>query len=122
MSQSEPVTTVVTNAPATASGSKVSRTNGTNTIKKIVDTFVDSVDVTKEYTLDELKKLIIDSFKSCKKKKSRDSTEKKEPSKYNIFIKEEMSKIRKESPDVDNKKLMSLAAARWNEHKQTLVA
>jgi len=112
MSLSEPVTAVTT------SGSKVSKTNH---IKKIIDTFVERVDVTKEYTLDELKKLIIDSFKSCKKKKSRDSTEKKEPSKYNIFIKEEMSKIRKESPDVDNKKLMSLAAARWNEHKQTLV-
>lgn len=112
---SQPVAAITTDVPVTtSSGSKVSRTNA---IKKIIDTFVDSVDVTKDYTLDELKKLIIDSFKSCKKKKSRDSTEKKEPSKYNIFIKEEMSKIRKESPDVDNKKLMSLAAARWNEHK-----
>lgn len=83
---------------------------------KIVETFVASVDVARnDYSLDELKKLLADAYKSSKKK--RISTEKKEPSKYNIFIKDEIAKIRLENPEVDNKKLMSLAAARWKDHK-----
>jgi hypothetical protein len=84
---------------------------------KIIDTFVASVDKEKDdYTLDELKKLITEAYKSSKKK--RTSSEKKEPSKYNIFIKEEIAKIRLEDANVDNKQLMSLAAARWKLHKE----
>lgn len=86
---------------------------------KIVDNFVSAVDTSRnDYTLDELKKLLTEAYKSLKKKKT--STEKKEPSKYNIFIKEEITKIRQENPDVDNKKLMSLAAARWKEQKEKI--
>ncbi len=84
---------------------------------KIVDAFVSSVDTDKnDYTLDELKKLLTDAYKSGKKK--RTAAEKKPPSAYNIFIKEAIAKIREENPNVDNKQLMSLAAARWKEHKQ----
>ena len=84
---------------------------------KIIDTFVSNIDKDRsDYTLDELKRLLTISYKTSKKK--RVSTEKKEPSKYNIFIKDEIAKIRQENPDVDKKQLMSLAAARWNDHKQ----
>ncbi len=81
---------------------------------KMMDTFTTSIDNTKEYTLDELKKLLANAYKVSKCKRA----EKKEPSKYNIFIKDEIAKIRQETPDVDNKQLMSLAAARWKEHKE----
>lgn len=83
---------------------------------KVLTDFMSKVDTSKDdYTLEELKKLLTEAYKSAKKKKT---TEKKEPSKYNIFIKEEIQKIRQESPNVDNKQLMSLAAARWKEHKE----
>lgn len=100
------------------SGTQVVATvNKKNNTKKIIDSFVASVDSNNPYSLEELKKLLSEAYKLSKKKKSKDNAEKKEPSQYNIFIKEEMNKIRKESPDVDNKKLMSMAAARWSEHK-----
>jgi YABBY protein len=88
---------------------------------KIIDNFVSSVDRDRtDYTLDDLKKLLSEAYKTSKAKKKRTSTEKKEPSKYNIFIKEEIAKIRQENPEADNKKLMSLAAARWKDHKEKI--
>lgn len=84
---------------------------------KIVETFVSNVDTDRtDYSLDELKKLLTEAYKSSKKKRNT-SGEKKQPSKYNIFIKDAIAKIREENPDVDNKQLMSLAAARWKESK-----
>ncbi len=82
---------------------------------KIIETFVTIVDKEKnDYTLDELRKLLTEAYKSSKKKRT---TEKKEPSKYNIFIKEEIARIKENDPNVDRKQLMSLAAAKWKEHK-----
>lgn len=85
-----------------------------------MEAFVSSVDNDKnDYTLDELKKLLSEAYKTSKKKKNNGG-EKKPPSKYNIFIKDEIAKIREENPDVDNKQLMSLAAARWKDHKEQI--
>jgi len=86
---------------------------------KIINDFVSKVDTSRDnYTLDELKKLLAEAFKSAKKKKN--TGEKKEPSQYNLFIKEAIQKIRQEDPNVDKKQLMSLAAAKWKDHKATL--
>lgn len=82
---------------------------------KILDDFMQTVDKNNNYSLDELKKLLSEAYKGGKKKKA--TTEKKEPSEYNIFIKEEIAKIRKDNASVDNKQLMSLAASRWKEYK-----
>jgi len=91
------------------------------TTSKMIETFTQSVDTSKnDYTLDELKKLLSEAYKSSKSSKKKSSSEKKEPSKYNIFIKEEIAKIRQENPNVENKQLMSLAAARWKEHKESV--
>jgi hypothetical protein len=43
-----------------------------------------------------------------------------EPSQYNIFIKEEIQRIKAEDPNVDTKQLMSMAASRWKQHKEKL--
>lgn len=86
------------------------------TTSKIISDFASKVDTSKEdYSLDELKKMLAEAYKTNTKKKS---TEKKEPSKYNLFIREEIQRMKKENPSVDNKQLMSLAAARWKEHKE----
>lgn len=89
------------------------------TIKETVSDFVAKVGDKDDYTLDELKKLLTESFKSKNKKKS--TGVKKEPSAYNIFVKEEIAKIKKENPDVDNKQFMSMAAARWKDHKEKMI-
>ena len=101
----------------------------TKTFAKNVDTnkvlqyFKESIDSTNSYTLDEYKKLITAAFKEASKKtskrssKSGDEVVKREPTKYNIFVKEEILKLKAENPDKQYKDLMKMAADKWNENK-----
>jgi len=82
--------------------------------QKVLDFFIKKVDITQKYSLDEFKKLLSDSYKSSKIK---EETDKRPLSKYNIFIKENMSEFKKEHPDKTNKEIMSLIAVKWNETK-----
>jgi hypothetical protein len=45
---------------------------------------------------------------------------KKLPSKYNLFIKDEMARMTIEFPDTERKELMKLAAKNWNDTKSVL--
>ena len=47
---------------------------------------------------------------------------KKQPSKYNLFIKDEMARLITEFPDKERKDLMKQAAINWNESKATASA
>jgi ABC-type molybdate transport system substrate-binding protein len=86
-------------------------------VKKVLDAFNASVDVNQNYSLDDLKKLLVSAYKASSKKSER--TEKREPSKYNIFVKNEMTRLKSEHPDKSNKEIMSMAAALWNKSKDT---
>lgn len=85
--------------------------------KKIVDKFIESVNTETKYTLDEMKKLLTEAYKSSSKKDK--SAQKREPSAYNIFVKDEISRLRKENPDMNIKDIMGHAAAKWRETKKT---
>ena len=88
-----------------------------NMIKVIVDTFNSNIDLTKEdYTLNDLKNILTDAFKSVKDKK-KEAAVKKNPSAYNIFVKQEMQKIKSENPDLGNKEILAVAAKKWQEQK-----
>ena len=87
-------------------------------VKKVLDAFNTSVDVNQDYSLDDLKKLLVTAYKASSKR-SKTSTEKREPSKYNIFVKNEMTRLKTEHPDKSNKEIMSMAAALWNKSKDT---
>jgi len=96
-------------------------------VEKVVETFKNSLDYENEYSAKEYVKYLEDAYKEVyggkgKKKVSGDKTvEKKPPSPYNIFIKEEIAKIKAEGlPDVDPKDFMKIAAGRWKEHKETI--
>ena len=90
---------------------------------KVLEYFKESIDSTNSYTLDEYKKLITAAFKEASKKtskrssKSGDEVVKREPTKYNIFVKEEILKLKAENPDKQYKDLMKMAADKWNENK-----
>jgi hypothetical protein len=47
---------------------------------------------------------------------------KKQPSKYNLFIKDEMARLITEFPDKERKDLMKQAAINWNESKVAIGA
>lgn len=88
--------------------------------KKVLDIFSSSLDVTKPYSLEELKKLVTQSYKDASKKKkggSKENAVKRAPTKYNIFVKDEMAKLREQYPDKEFKELMKMAAEKWNENK-----
>jgi len=95
-------------------------------VEKVVEVFKNSLDCDNEYTAKELVKYLEDAYKEVygkgKKKVSSDKpVEKKPPSAYNIFIKEEIAKIKAEGlPDVDPKDFMKIAAGRWKEHKEAI--
>lgn len=98
---------------------------------KVLEYFKESIDSTNSYTLDEYKKLITAAFKEASKKTKRSGSGtsgggaaggdvvKREPTKYNIFVKEEILKLKAENPDKQYKDLMKMAADKWNENKLT---
>lgn len=92
---------------------------------RFVDEFVKTIDITREYSLDEIRKCVGDIYKGTKKpnkKKTLNSdgeVVKRQPSPYNVFIKNEMAKLKQENPDCDNKEIMKLAAASWKKSKET---
>tara|TARA_B000000475_G_C15841950_1_gene384333 strand:+ start:369 stop:689 length:321 start_codon:yes stop_codon:yes gene_type:complete len=88
-----------------------------NITKVIIDTFVSNIDMENEYNLNELKTKLTESYKLIKTKKKSVGV-KKNPSKYNIFVKEEMSKIKLEYPNYSNKEILGLAAKKWQEQKK----
>lgn len=95
----------------------------TSKVEKVVNAFQNSINSEKEdYTLKELFKLLEESYKSVYGKK-KSSTEKKQPSAYNIFIRDEIAKIRGENPSgVAPNEYMKMAAERWKTHKENLNA
>jgi hypothetical protein len=89
--------------------------------KQIIESFTSNVDYSKKYSLDELKKILAEIYKATTAKKKKDpNAEKKAPSAYNLFVKEQMITLKKENPDMDNKKIMSEAAILWKSYKQNL--
>ena len=92
-------------------------------IDQVLNDFKDLLEEDKEdYTLKELSGLLETAYKkSFKVKNSKpksDSDVKKEPSAYNIFVKNEITKIKAEKMEgVDPKDYMKIAAQRWQEQK-----
>ena len=94
----------------------------TSKVEKVIEGFKTSINLDKDdYTLKELYKLLEESYKSVYGKKK--STDKKPPSAYNMFIRDEIAKIKSESPSgVAPNEYMKMAAERWKAHKENLTA
>lgn len=118
---------------------KQSKMAATHT-QKIINTFTTLVDTDKEYTRVELSKILTavyhqitsdkskntdDKPKKKKLKKEKDSGDevepknKREPTEYNIFVKENMSIIKEEFPDMTRQDLMRKIGEMWK-NKKTL--
>ena len=93
-----------------------------NTIEKVVSDFKNSLDSQKDYSIKELVKILEDSYKNVygKGKKKQDGGEKKPPSAYNIFIREEIARIQTENLEgVAANDYMKIAAKRWKAQKES---
>ena len=81
---------------------------------KIIEEFNKLCCSDEDYSLDELKKHLSAAYRQAGKK----VVVKREPSAYNIFMKEEITKLRTENPNTEYKDLMKLVAKKWNDNKQ----
>ena len=107
--------------------------------QKIIDEFTTLVDTEKEYTRAELGKMLTEVYrqitsdkpkktddkpKKKKSKKENDSDEKvepkkkREPTKYNLFVKEQMSIVKEEFPDLNRQDLMKKVGEMWKAKKE----
>jgi|LakMenEpi03Aug12_release.lakeMendotaPanAssembly.Ray.scaffolds.fasta_scaffold05615_10 hypothetical protein len=90
-------------------------------IEKVVEAFKTSLNYDNEYSLKDLSKLLEDSYKTIYGKGKKKTGEKKAPSSYNIFIRDEIAKIKVENPTgVPPNEYMRIAAERWKAHKESL--
>jgi hypothetical protein len=100
------------------------------TTQQILTTFTSKVDLEKEYTRSELGKMLTEVFKEIreaekgekkvrKKVKREEGSEKKkrEPTAYNMFVKETMSVVREENPEMSRQDLMREVGRMWKEKK-----
>ena len=95
----------------------VKKKRAKNVIPQILEEFNEKIDnENSAYTLKELTKLLSDSYKLYKTKRKSEG-EKKAPTEYNIFVKEEMKKLKLDNPNYDNRKSMSTIATLWKEKK-----
>lgn len=92
-------------------------------MEQVINDFKNSIDYSNKYSLKDLQKLLEVSYKKYNKSRSvasktDSSTVKKAPSPYNLFIKEEIARMKEEKLEgVDPKDYMKLAAKRWQLHK-----
>ena len=91
-----------------------------NKLEKVVETLKNSLNYENEYSLKDMSKLLEDSYKSVYGKGKKKTGEKKAPSAYNIFIRDEIAKIKVENPTgVPPNEYMRIAAERWKAHKES---
>ena len=119
----------------------------TTTTQQFMTEFTTIVDTEKEYTRSELGKLLTEVFhqinsgkkisnkdksdndkpktKKSKKTKSKGSDDdaepkkKREPTLYNLFVKEQMPLVKEEFPDLNRQDLMRKIGENWKAQKQT---
>ena len=95
----------------------------------VMKMFIDNVDTEKEYTRSELSKLLtmvyyqINSVKKNKKTKKEDNNDnvpkkKREPTAYNLFVKEKMPIIKEEFPELSRQDLMRKVGEMWKVQKE----
>ena len=78
---------------------------------KFKKNFIENVDKSKTYTLEEYHKIITTAFNSTKEKTVRN------PSQYQIFMKDRMKELKQENPDKNAIDIMKLAASEWTSKK-----
>jgi hypothetical protein len=104
------------------------------TTQQILTTFTSKVDMEKEYTRSELGKMLTEVFKEIRegekgekkrrrkvKKEEGEEKKKREPTAYNLFVKDTMPVVREENPEMSRHDLMREVGRMWKEKKGELV-
>ena len=101
------------------------------TTQKILTTFTSKVDMEKEYTRSEMGKMLTEVFneirdsskgekpkkKKAKKEEGGEEKKKREPTLYNLFVKDTMGVVKEENPEMSRQDLMREVGRMWKEKK-----
>lgn len=85
-------------------------------LKKVLDIISEKEDIPKKFSM----KFITENIKKINKEEKETKEEKKKEKKltpYNMFVKEQMPKIKKEYPKLTNNERMSHIGKMWKEQK-----
>lgn len=90
-------------------------------IERYNDLLVEKLELDKE-KLEEVSKWLVDEISKetlydVLQKKKKSSTKTREPTKYNLFVKDKMALLKQENPELKNVELMAKVAELWNEEK-----
>ena len=114
---------------------KVEKNNHTQrvmtTTQQILTTFTSKVDMEKEYTRSELGKMLTEVFKEiresskgekktrkkAKKEEGGEEKKKREPTLYNLYVRETMPVVKEENPEMSRQDLMREVGRMWKEKK-----
>lgn len=95
-----------------------------STVDKLVSFLSDKIEIDEDMKslFDEFKKNTKDEIKASFKNNSRkggakEEKKKREPSPYNLFIKEKMAEIKAKKPELKGKELMKEAIEEWKKGK-----
>ena len=101
------------------------------TTERILATFTSKVDMEKEYTRNELGKMLTEVYKEilegskgekktrkkAKKEEGGEEKKKRAPSLYNLYVKETMGVVKEENPEMSRQDLMREVGRMWKEKK-----
>ena len=101
------------------------------TTQQILTTFTSKVEMDKEYTRNELAKMLTEVFKEiregskgekktrkkAKKEEGGEEKKKREPTAYNLYVKATMGVVKEENPEMSRQDLMREVGRMWKEKK-----
>lgn len=87
--------------------------------KEFIEKFNEAVDINKEYTKNELCIILNTVYKEIYSK-NNNKKEKRPPTKYNIFVSENMKKMKDEYPDLSRQDLMKKIGELWKKEKNNV--
>ena len=102
------------------------------TTERILTTFTSKVEMDKEYTRSELGKMLTEVFKEiregsngekktrkkAKKEEGGEEKKKREPTAYNLYVRETMGVVKEENPEMSRQDLMREVGRMWKEKKE----
>ena len=91
------------------------------TTEKILTIFTSKVDNEKEYTRGEMAKMLTEVFKEMKESSKDGKKKKREPTAYNLYVKETIPVVKEENPYMSRQNLMKEVGRMWSEAKEEKV-
>ena len=89
-------------------------------LEKIIDTFISSLDLNSNPDKKNLQYHLNMAYKTHNKKYNKKSTQPRQPSKYNEFVKQKMEEFKESEPILNSREKMKKIGTLWQEYKNSI--